>query len=188
MSIIGLIKKKKGELTFKKAWFLFLYLCFCKHLPQSTNFLFGKASKKMRYICCKRIFKYCGKNVNIERGASFGSGLGLEIGDNSGIGVRCRVPSDIKIGINVMMGPLCYILDANHKFESTDIPMMFQGHSEKQQTIIEDDVWIGREVLFTPGRTIKTGTIIGARCLLTKDFPEYSIVGGNPSRLLKSRK
>src|SRR5690606_41989132 len=95
MSIIGLIKKKKGELTFKKAWFLFLYLCFCKHLPQATNFLFGKSSKKMRYICCKRIFKYCGKNDNNERCAYFGSGLALAVGDNACIVVRCRVQSEI---------------------------------------------------------------------------------------------
>jgi len=87
-----------------------------------------------------------------------------------------------------MMGPKCYILDSNHSFERTDVPMIKQGHLEKKQTVIEDDVWIGREVLMTPGRTVKKGSIIGARCLLTKDFPEYSIIGGNPSKLLRSRK
>lgn len=65
---------------------------------------------------------------------------------------------------------------------------MASGHCGKKQTIIEDDAWIGRDVTMTPGRTIKKGSIIAACTMLTKDFPEYSIVGGNPSKLIKSRK
>lgn len=87
-----------------------------------------------------------------------------------------------------MMGPNCYILGANHSFDNTDIPMIKQGMSIQKVTIIEDDVWIGRNVTFTPGRTVKKGTIVGACTLLCKDFPEYSIVGGNPSKLIRSRK
>ena len=131
---------------------------------------------------------FCGKNVNIEKGADFGSGFQLQIGNNSGLGINCRVPSNIIIGSDVMMGPECFILDANHSFENVEVPMINQGHAEKKQTIIEDDVWIGRDVLFTPGRVVKRGSIIGARCVLTKNFPEFSIIGGNPSRLIRSRK
>ena len=57
----------------------------------------------------------------------------------------------------------------------------------KGDIIIGNDVWIGREVLFTPGRTVLDGTVIAARTCLCKDFPEYSVVGGNPSRLIKTR-
>lgn len=66
--------------------------------------------------------------------------------------------------------------------------MLLQGHSEHKQTIIEDDVWIGRNVSFTNGRHVYKGTIIALGCVLTKDFPEYSIVGGVPSKLIKKRK
>jgi len=187
MRLLRILKNQK-HFSLRKFFFLFLYKLFLKHLPKSTNVFFGKISKNSRYYCCKQIFKYCGQNVNIERGVDFGSGFDLVISDNSGIGVYCRVPSNIIIGKDVMMGPKCYILDSNHSFERTDVPMIKQGHLEKKQTVIEDDVWIGREVLMTPGRTVKKGSIIGARCLLTKDFPEYSIIGGNPSKLLRSRK
>jgi len=57
----------------------------------------------------------------------------------------------------------------------------------RKRTIIEDDVWIGRQVIMSPGRHIKEGTIIAAGTVLSKDFPEYSIVGGNLSRLIKYR-
>ncbi len=63
-----------------------------------------------------------------------------------------------------------------------------QGFSPAKPTVIGSDVWIGRDVLMTPGRRISDGTIIAGGCVLTKDFPEYSIVGGNPSRLIRSRK
>lgn len=145
-------------------------------------------SKSIRYQLVKRIFKVCGKNVNVERRASFGSGREIEIGDNSGIGINACIPANTKIGKNVMMGPNCYILGANHSFARTDIPMMQQGNTIRKQTIIGDDVWIGRNVTMTPGRIVKEGTIIGACCVLTKDFPEYSIIGGNPSKLIRSRK
>ena len=148
----------------------------------------GGVGKRLRYFACKRIFKKCGKNVNIERLAKFGSGLDIEIGDNSGLGINCFVPSNTIIGNDVMMGPNCYILPHNHCFDRTDIPMWKQGFQEKKQTVIGNDVWIGRDVLIMPGRKIADGSIIAGGCVLTKDFPEYSIVGGNPSRLIRNRK
>lgn len=86
-----------------------------------------------------------------------------------------------------MMGPNCYIFSTNHAFDRRDISMIQQGHTIRKQTIIEDDVWIGRNVIFTPGRIVKKGSIIAAGCVLSKDFPEYSIIGGNPSRLIRNR-
>lgn len=126
--------------------------------------------------------------MNIERKANFGSGRGIVIGDNSGLGVNCCIPSNTIIGSNVMMAPNCFIHANNHKIDRLDIPMIKQGAEEPKQTVIEDDCWIGRNVTMTPGRHISKGTVIGTNCVLTKDFPEYSIVGGNPSRLIRSRK
>ena len=175
------------KVSFKQFVCLLLYYSFLYYLPQSGMPLLGKIVKKMRYFCCKSIFKKCGKNVNIERKAYFGMGTLVEIGDNSGIGVNAMIPSDTIIGKNVMMGPNCYILAMNHSFNRIDIPMVEQGFTEKKRTIIGNDVWIGRDVLMTPGRTIADGSIIAAGCVLTKDFPKYSIVGGNPSRIIRSR-
>lgn len=169
--------------------FLILYYLFFRHLPSSTNKICGKFSKKTRYVVCKRIFKQCGKNVNIERGAWFGKGSNIVIGDNSGIGINCRIHNNTIIGKDVMMGPNCFMLENTHLFDRSDIPMIEQGIKKQRDTvIIEDDVWIGRDVMIIGSRKIKTGSIVGARCVLTKSFPEYSIVGGNPSRLIRNRK
>ena len=171
----------------KKTICRLIYYHFAFYLPASYSKPFGGISKRIRYLLCRCIFKSCGKNVNIESHASFGAGNLVEIGDNSGIGVNCTIPNHSIIGDNVMMGPNLYALERNHSFESKEIPMMLQGYSEPKCFRIEDDVWIGRDVIATPGRTIKKGSIIAAGCILCKDFPEYSIIGGNPSKLIRKR-
>lgn len=164
------------------------YYIICRWLPASTFPVLGRFGKWTRYCCAKVIFKKCGKKVNLERGACFGCGFDIEIGDRSGIGINAHIPSNTIIGNFVNMGPEVFILARNHRINRTDITMQDQGYTEALQTIIEDDVWIGREVTMTPGRRIAKGSVIGARCLLCKDFPEYSVVGGNPSRLIRNRK
>lgn len=166
---------------------LVLYYGAAYWMPTSYSIIGGGISMRFRRFLCKHIFKHCGRNVNIERKACFGSGLDIELGDESGLGINCMIPSNTKIGKYVMMGPNCYILPHNHKFNRLDVPMCKQGLSNKLQTVIEDDVWIGRDVVMTPGRKIMKGSIVGARCLLCKDFAEYAIIGGNPSKLIKYR-
>lgn len=145
----------------KKVW-LKIYYCVIIHLPVNHSPI-GKLirTQSIRYFVCKHIFKKIGSNVNIEKGARFGNGFDVVIGDNSGIGVNSTIPYNIIIGNNVMMGPNCYILLRNHDFSNVDIPMMHQGYTEPKQTIIEDDVWIGMNVLMTPGRHISKGSVIG---------------------------
>ena len=112
----------------------------------------------------------------------------IEIGDYSGIGINAHIPNGTIIGDYVMMGPNVFILDINHNHDRIDIPMALQGSDEKKIVKIEDDVWIGRDVFILPGRIIKKGSIVAARTVVCKDFQEYSIIGGNPSKLIKSRK
>ena len=73
-------------------------------------------------------------------------GVNIVLGNNSGVGINCSIPSDTVIGDNVMMGPNCFIIGLNHNFERTDIPMIKQGATQSKQTVIEDDVWIASHV------------------------------------------
>lgn len=165
---------------------LTLYYGIARWLPKTGTWC--NVGGGMRRFLCNHIFKKCGKKINVERRAFFGKGVDIEIGDYSGIGINANIPGDTIIGNYVMMGPNTIIFPHNHEYKSIDTPMMFQGRTQKKKTVIEDDVWIGQNVIMTPGRHIAKGSIIAAGCVLTKDFPEYSIIGGNPSRLLKSRK
>jgi len=57
----------------------------------------------------------------------------------------------------------------------------------KGSTIVGNDVWIGAEAMILAGVKIGNGAVIGARSLVTKDVEPYTIVGGNPARVIKKR-
>jgi maltose O-acetyltransferase len=165
---------------------LFAYYCFARHLPASDS-RFGRWARPLRRWTTKALFKYAGKNINIEKGVYFGDGSQIEIGDNSGIGVNCQVCGPVIIGNNVMMGPEVIILTINHKYDRLDISMLEQGHQPPEPVIIADDVWIGTRAIILPGISIGRGAIIGAAAVVTKNVPEYAIVCGNPAKVVKYR-
>ena len=161
-----------------------LIYAFAKHMPESYKLNFGQ--KKLRAFCGKCLLAKCGNNVNIEKNAEYA--YAVELGDNSGLGINCRISGKTLIGNNVMMGPNVCIFTKNHAFSRTDIPMNMQGMSNERPVIIEDDVWIGANVIILPGVKISKGAIIGAGAVVTKNVPEYAIVCGNPAVVVKNRK
>lgn len=166
---------------------LLLYYCLLRYLPASKQKYF-KVIKNIRSAIGPFIFDQCGKNINIESMAYFGSGKGISIGNNSGIGLRCILSSPCYIGDDVMMGPDVVIITKNHKFSRTDIPMRLQGSSLPKKVCIKNDVWIGQRAMIMPGVVIGEGAIIAAGAVVTHDVPAYAIVGGIPAKILKFRK
>jgi len=161
------------------------------YLPSSNIYFpanLGRISKKFRYHLCKGLLEDCGKNVNIERKAKFGSGKDICISDNSALGINCSVIGPIKISKNVMMGPNSIIIRSNHKFESIEIPINKQGATAPELLYICEDVWIGANVIILPKcKRIGKGSILAAGSIITKDVPDYAIVAGNPARIIKFR-
>lgn len=162
------------------------YYSVARHLPAS-NHRFGRPARKIREVICRGIFRKAGRGINVEKGAYFGDGSQIEIGDHSGIGVDCELFGPVTIGRDVMMGPEVIVLTRNHRWDRLDIPMREQGSQPEQAVIIGDDVWIGTRAIILPGVTIGRGAIVGAGAIVTKDVPEYAIVGGNPARIIRYR-
>ncbi|MGN1026181.1 MAG: acyltransferase [Faecousia sp.] len=86
-----------------------------------------------------------------------------------------------------MMGPECVFLPHNHRFDRADIPMNQQGFTEDTPIHIGSDVWIGTRVIVMPGVRIGDHSVIGAGAVVTKDVPDWAVVGGCPARILKMR-
>jgi len=168
-------------------WYVFYY-GFAQHLPASYRFQpFGKFAKACRAMSCKRLFRFCGQHVNIEKGANFYTGWEIEIGDNSSFGIDCMIPYDLKVGKDVMMGPYVIIIGNAHRFSNIDVPMRLQGFKDYPPVRIEDDVWVGARAIILPGLKIGKGAIIGSGAVVTKDVPPYAICGGNPAQIIKYR-
>ncbi len=130
----------------------------------------------------------CGLDVNIEHGAWFGSGKGIQLGDRSDIGMDALVIGPVEIGRDVMMGPRCILLSSSHEVGSVDLPMNQQGFKPDRPIVIEDDVWLGAGVTVLPGRRIGRGSIIGAGSVVAADVPPWSIAAGNPARVVRDRR
>ena len=68
-----------------------------------------------------------------------------------------------------------------------DIKDITKAWDNKGDIVIGNDVWIGYEAVILAGVTIGDGAVIGARAVVTKDIPPYTIVGGVPARPIRKR-
>lgn len=116
-------------------------------------------------------------------------GGNIEIGHHSSVNdfTVIRGGGGIKIGNNVRIGPHCVLSGISHRFDRTDIPISEQGPVRKP-IIIEDDVWIGANSTVIDGVTVTTGVVVGAGSVVTRTIPPYTIVAGNPARVIRHRK
>ncbi|MCH7415767.1 acyltransferase [Belliella sp. R4-6] len=116
------------------------------------------------------------------------AGVGLKVGNNSSIGPYSYIGCSgyIEIGDNVMMSPRVSIYSENHNFGDVALPMIDQGVT-RSFVKIEDDCWIAANSIILAGVTVGKGSIVAAGSVVTKDVPPFSIVGGNPAKIIKSR-
>jgi acetyltransferase-like isoleucine patch superfamily enzyme len=147
-------------------------------------------SKKLGYDG----FKLVGRNAQIITTDPIFIGYNIEIGANVTID-NCD-SFGCYIGNSVAIAHGTFIRTANHKFDDITKPIMLQGHAAKNlhyknrnySVIIEDDVWIGAQCVILSGTHISTGSIIAAGSVVRNFIPPFSIVAGNPSRVILNRK
>ncbi|PCJ57988.1 MAG: hypothetical protein COA79_14550 [Planctomycetota bacterium] len=111
----------------------------------------------------------------------------ISIGSYSTVNIYTHVCGKVSIGDGVRIGTKTSIFGFNHGFSDVDKPIHQQKHISKGITI-KDDVWIGANVVIVDGVTVNKHCIIAAGAVVTKDVPEYSVVGGNPAKVIKNRK
>lgn len=89
----------------------------------------------------------------------------------------------------LMMGEDVLFLGGGHNMDRTDIPMGHQGGKDPTPLLIAGDVWIGARAIILPGcKRIGHGAVIGAGSVVTKDIPDWAVVGGNPAQVIRYRK
>jgi len=85
------------------------------------------------------------------------------------------------------MGPEVVIHTQSHRHDRPDIPMCQQGEKVTQAVIIEDDVWLCDRAIVLPGVRIGRGSIIGAGAVVAVNIAPFSVVVGNPAKIVKRR-
>lgn len=151
----------------------------------------GHECRNIRTMFCRFIFFKCGKNVNVKKGASFGSGKSIKIGNNSDIGLNCQIfgidgGGELIIGDNVMMAPEVIILTLSHDISESSGPLI-TSNRKLTQVFIDDGAWIGIRSIIMPGVRIGRNAIVGAGAVVTKDVLPNAVCGGVPARVIKIR-
>lgn len=104
---------------------------------------------------------------------------------NLSIGKFCSIAENVTIFIG---GYHDYAMVSTYPFSSafTDIPPI-NVLVDKGETRIENDVWIGANVIIMAGVRIGNGAVVASGSVVTQNVPDYAIVGGNPARVIKYR-
>ena len=102
----------------------------------------------------------------------------------SGTQLHAGKKSKIIIENNVLIATDVFITVNNHNYADINKPILQQGDSE-EDVVIKEGSWIGRGATILKGVTIGKNSIVGAGAVVTKDVPDYCIVGGVPAKIIK---
>lgn len=167
-----------------KKLFLFLYFLLFKNLP-SSYFPLGKVFNRCRVGALKQII-VIGKGTVVQKGFRFGLRDVVRIGEHCEINEDVYIQSAV-IGNHVLIAQNAALLAVTHRYDDLERPVLEQGFTQPAPVIVEDKVWIGRNVIVMPGVRLGKGCIVGAGAVVTKNVPPYAIVAGVPARVIKSR-
>ena len=126
-----------------------------------------------------------GDNSTIEDFCTINNGVGdVLIGRRSRIGMSNVLIGPVTIGNDVILAQNIVMSGLNHGYEDILLPPHDQPVSKKSITV-ENEVWIGANVVVVAGVTIGKHAIVAAGSIVTKNVPAYSVVAGNPARIIK---
>lgn len=164
---------------------LIIYYLIISKLPHSR--LLSLCNRvRVWYVSNVLCIAQYGENDFFEPNVYIGNGSNVSIGKDCQINENVFIQAAV-IGDYVMIAPNVAILAVSHIFSDLTRPMVFQGEERGEPPVIEDDVWIGRNVVIMPGVCIGKGSIIGSGAIVTKNVEPYSVMGGIPARLIRKR-
>jgi len=166
---------------------IIFYYLFLSKLPSAR---FTPIFSNWRVWYFQHVLKIMAKGGNP---AMIGDSVYIAKGQKITMGSGCRINENVylekvTLGNDVLIAPNVSLLSRMHEFERTDIPMSLQGYREEKAVVIEDDVWLGRNVVVLPGITVGKGAIVAAGAIVTKDVEAYTIVAGVPAVKISTRK
>lgn len=126
-----------------------------------------------------------GKNSTIEDFSTINNGMGpVIIGDHVRVGISNVIIGPVTIGNFVIMAQNVVLSGLNHAYEDVSLPVSMQKCTTAP-IIVEDEVWIGANAVITAGVKIGKHAVVAGGSVVTKDVLPYTLVGGNPARVLK---
>lgn len=144
---------------------------------------------KIYYLRSFTKFKKTGNNIMLSRNGQFKRPEEITFGNNVFINNSFYISArNLNFGSDIMIGPRLIIECDNHIYDQVG-SSMFKNKNDRNIGFvnIENDVWIGANVVILPNVTVGEGCIVGAGSVITKPLPPYTICVGNPCRPIKIR-
>jgi len=138
-------------------------------------------------------FGGCGDNITIGKGLNVINPGNVFLGNHVFIGSGAHLlagNAPIRIGSKVMLAGEVAIITGNHNTGVVGRPMFDVKEKrpfDDMPVVIEDDVWIGFRAVLLKGTKVGRGSVIGAGAVVMGKVPPYSVVAGNPARVLFTR-
>ena len=121
----------------------------------------------------------------IEDFSAINNGVGsVIIGERTKIGLSNTIIGPVTIGNDIRLAQNITLSGLNHNYEDINIPIHKQGVSTAP-IHIDDNTWIGANVVVLAGVTVGKHSIVAAGSVVTKNIPPYSVAVGNPARIIK---
>lgn len=127
-----------------------------------------------------------GNNVTIAQGCYL-HGNDIRIDDNSHLAPYCIVYGPCRIGKKCCIGGHVTFASRGQDYSDPDVPFVEMPIIIKE-VFLEDNVWIGANAVLIQGVRVGEGAIVGAGAVVTHDVAPYTVVGGVPARLIRSRR
>jgi acetyltransferase-like isoleucine patch superfamily enzyme len=131
-----------------------------------------------------------GKKVVYYPNIKINPAFNITIGDNVDFawGVLITTGGGVFIGDRTLVGYGTKIFSSNHVIPLRREKIFYSGHDKSKPVKIGCDVWIGANCVILPGVSVGEGAVIAAGSIVTKSVDPFTVVGGNPAKLIKERK
>lgn len=179
-----MISKLKQRINKKGFFFNFILVFFNFYRNYIPNHFINKIPfYSIRHFIYKKIYGLrmgIGSSIHLN---CFINRFNIVIGKNTAINRKCYLDSrgGLKIGDNVCVSPEVQIITAQHKVNDPNFAYV------TKPVDIHDYVWIGTRAIILPGVTLGKGCVVAAGAVVSKSFPNYSVIGGVPAKLISKR-
>ena len=162
------------------------YTMFWRMFDKTPASMVQSLAIPLRRILAQRIFKRCGEGVIFHHNVLFSKGSNITIGEHSLVNryVMLDDRADLDIGAFVMVSAGVTIETHTHPFADFSLPIAYAGRDGRPVSVGDNTV-LGYNTVVMAGVQIGYRCIVGANSVVTKDVPDYTVVGGVPAKRIK---